>query len=112
LQILNNKTINYTSASIVVRTVPWQFFPKNILFMTSNPQTTNLVFLNSFHELFSVLAVEKENKQTIGPKQVFFLNFGQMKNLFSFSTAQLRKICEKIGENKIGGLEVCVPGMS
>ena len=43
-----------------------------ILFMTSNHQTTNLVFTNFFHEFFSVLAVKKENKLFIAPKQFFF----------------------------------------
>ena len=39
--------------------------------MTSIHQTTNFVFPNFFHEFFSVLAVEKENKIFIGPKYVF-----------------------------------------
>ena len=36
----------------------------NILFVTSNHQTTNFVFPN----FFSLLAVEKESKLLIGPK--------------------------------------------
>ena len=33
-----------------------------IMFLTSNHQTTNLVFPIFFQEFFSALAVEKENK--------------------------------------------------
>ena len=40
----------------------------NILFMTSNHQTTNFVFHNFFREFFSVWPDEKENKLFIGPK--------------------------------------------
>ena len=47
-----------------------------IFFVTSNHQTTNFVFPNVFHEFFSVLAVEKENKLFYGLKQnFFFLSF-------------------------------------
>jgi hypothetical protein len=38
------------------------------LFVTSNHQTTNLVFPNFFNEFFSVWSVEEENKLFIGPK--------------------------------------------
>ena len=40
-----------------------------ILFVTSNHQTTNIVFPNFFPEFFSASAVEEENKLFIGPKQ-------------------------------------------
>ena len=74
--------------------------------MTSIHQRANLVFPNFFHEIFSVLAVQKERKLSIGPKAVFFLSFGPMKSLFSSSTAQLRKFRGKKSENKIRGLVV------
>ena len=63
----------------------------NILFVTSNHQTTNLVFPNFFHEFFSVWAVEKYNKLFIGPKLRKKICLGPIKSLLSFSTAQLRK---------------------
>ena len=69
-------------------------------------QTTNFVFPNFFHEFFSVLAVEKENNHFIGPKQVFFLSFGPIKSLFSFSTAKTEKNSRKNWVNKICGLVV------
>ena len=43
-------------------------------------------FPNFFHEYFSVLAVEREKKFFIGPKQFLF-----QKSLFSFSTALIEK---------------------
>jgi hypothetical protein len=57
-----------------------------------NHQTTNLDFPNLFHQFFSVLA---ENKLIIGPKlrkkNLFWLCFGPMKSLFSFSTTKIEK---------------------
>ena len=79
----------------------------NILFVTSNHQTTNLVFPNFFHEFFSVLAVEKENKFFIGPKKwVFFQFWTNEKFVFFFNCSNWEKLVEIIGENKIGGLVV------
>ena len=67
-----------------------------ILFVTSNHQTTNLVFPNFFHETFSAWAVEKTttlywSKQN----RFFFLRFGPMKSLFSFSSGQTEKNSQK-----------------
>ena len=73
-----------------------------ILFVTSNHQTTNFVFPNFFHECFSVLAVEKENKLFIGSKQLFSQLWTNEKIVFFFNCSNW----EKIGENKIGGLVV------
>jgi hypothetical protein len=71
-------------------------------------KTTNLVFPNFIHKVLSSWTVEKENKLFIGPNQVFFLHFGPMKSLFSFSSPQTEKNLWKklIGENKIRGLVV------
>ena len=57
-------------------------FTTDILSVTSNHQTTNLVFLNFFHEFFSISAVEKEKKLFIGPKlkkKLFCLLFQLLK---------------------------------
>ena len=56
----------------------------NSLFVTSNHQ---FCFPQFFPLIFLKLFVEKENKLFIGPKQ-FFLNFGPMKSLFSFSSPE------------------------
>ena len=70
--------------------------------MTSNHQTTNIVSPNFFPEIFSVLAVEKENKLFIGPKQFFFFSFGPIKSLFSFSTAKTEKnLWKKLGKTRL-----------
>ena len=45
-----------------------------ITFVTSNHQTTNLVFPNFFHEFFSVLVVEEINKLFIAQKKACFLS--------------------------------------
>ena len=60
-------------------------------------QTTNLVFPNFFHLFFSALAVEKENKLFIVPKQVFFSVLDQWKVCFLFQLLKLRKIHGKNG---------------
>ena len=77
-------------------------FQYNILFVTSNHQTTNLVFSNFFHEIFSVLGDEKENKFFIGPKlrknTLFWI-----KSLFSFSTAQAEKTSWMKQDSWFGG---------
>ena len=74
----------------------------NILFVTSNRQTTNLVFPNFFHEFFSVWEDEKENKLFIGPKMRKKTCFGPIKSLFSFSTVQAEKNSwKKLGETKL-----------
>ena len=70
--------------------------------LTSNHQTTNLVFPNFFNEFFSTWAVEKENKLLV--QNSFFFSFGPI-FLFSFSTFQTeKKIVFKIGDSKIGCL--------
>ena len=51
--------------------------------MGSNHQISNL-----FHEFFSILAVEKENKLFICQKQVFFFSFGPIEILFYISSAK------------------------
>ena len=79
----------------------------NILFVTSNHQTTNLVFPNYFNKFFSVWAVEKENKLFIGAKLRKKTCFGPIwKVCFLFQLLKLRKKTwpENIRENKIGGL--------
>ena len=43
----------------------------DLLFKASIHQTTNLFFPIFFHQFFWVLAVEKDNKLFIGPKQIF-----------------------------------------
>ena len=72
-----------------------------ILFVTSNHQTTNLVFPNYFQEFFSVWTVEKENKLFIGPKlrkNLFWTN----KKLSSFSTAKTEKNSwKKLGKTRL-----------
>ena len=67
-----------------------------ILLVTSNHQTTNLVFPN----FFSALVVEKENKLFFGPKQVFSQFWTNEEFVLFFNGSNW----EKIGENKIGGL--------
>ena len=67
----------------------------DLLFKASIHQTTNLFFPIFFHQFFWVLAVEKDNKLFIGPKQIFFSQFWTNESLFSFSTAQLRKFYGK-----------------
>ena len=70
----------------------------NNQFVTANQQTTNLVFLNFFHEIFSV---EKENKLFIGPK-LRKICFRPIKSLLSFSTAQTEKSSwKKLGKTKL-----------
>ena len=77
----------------------------SILFVTSIHQTTNHVFPNFFHEFFSVLAVERENKLLfIGQKQSQF--WTNEKFVFFFNCSNWEKFAEKIGENKIGCLVV------
>ena len=78
----------------------------NILFVTSNHQTSNLDFPNFFLEFFSVIAVETENKLFIGPKQVLFQFWINEKFVFFFYCSNWEKFVEKIGENKIGCLVV------
>jgi hypothetical protein len=58
--------------------------------VTSNHQTTNLVFPKFFYQFFSVSVVKKENKLFIGTKPRKTC-FGPIKSLFSFSTAQAEK---------------------
>ena len=55
-----------------------------------NIKTTNLVFSNFFHEIFSASAVEKETNFLLVHNR-FFLSFGPMKSLFSFSSGQTKK---------------------
>ena len=64
----------------------------NTLFVTSNHQTTNLVFPNFFHEFFSVFAVEKITFYWF--KTGCFLSVGPMKKLF-----QLIKLRTNCGNN-------------
>jgi hypothetical protein len=73
--------------------------------VTSNHQTTNLDFPNFFHEFFSVLAVEKENKFFQLLKQ-FFSQFWANDRFVFFSTAQTENFEGKNWENKIGCLVV------
>ena len=70
--------------------------------MTSNHQTTNLDF-PIFYEFFSVLAVEKENKLFKHWSKTGLSQFWTNEK-FPFQLLKLRKICSKIGENKIGCL--------
>ena len=76
----------------------------NILFVTSNHQTTNLVSPNFFHEFFSVWAVEKENKLFIGLKMGKKLWWPNNKFILFFNCEHWEKIVNRIGENKIGCL--------
>ena len=63
-----------------------------ILFVTTNHQTTNLVFSVFFHEFISVWTVEKENKPAIHWSKTEKKNcFGPIKRLFSFSMAKTEK---------------------
>ena len=69
-----------------------QIFDSNNQFVTSNDQTTNLVFPNFFHEIFSVEQLRKK-KQTlfIGPKlREKKICFGPIKSLL-FQLLKLRK---------------------
>ena len=56
-------------------------------------QTTNLVFPNFFHEIFSVEQLKNKTKNFSWVQNRFFLRFGPMKSLFS---------TEKILWNKLG----------
>ena len=54
----------------------------SILFMTSTHQTTNFVYPDFLHKIFSVWAIEKDNKHFIGPKQIFFTQFWDEKFIY------------------------------
>ena len=64
--------------------------------LTSNHQTTNLVFPNFFNEFFSTWAVEKENKLLV--QNSFFLSVLDQYFCFLFRPFKLRKkSCLKLG---------------
>ena len=65
----------------------------SILLVTSNHQTTNLVFPNISSKFFSFSAAEEQNKLFIDPNQVF-LSIGLMKSVF-FQLLELRKNRQK-----------------
>ena len=68
-------------------------------------QTTNFVFPN-FSTNFSQLEQFKKKANFLLVQNRFFLSFGPMKSLFSFSTAKIeKKSWKKLGK-KIGGLVV------
>ena len=68
-----------------------------ILFVTSNHQTTNLVF----HEYFPVWAVEKKRNFSLVQNR-FCLSCGPMKSLFSFWTAKSEKNSwKKLGKSRL-----------
>ena len=83
-------TLNLISSVIFIRAHQMSFFAC-ILFVTSNHQTTNLVFPNFFLEFFSVWGDEKENKLFIGPKL--------RKKLFGTNLFQLLKLRKNRGKN-------------
>ena len=89
-----------------ITTNPWIFSTKmNNQFVTSNHQTTNLVFPIFFHEIFSVEQLKKITNFLL-VQNSFFSVLDQWKVCFLFELLNWENFVGKIGENKIRGLVV------